>query len=72
LASTAVSADVVDIIAGEMSRNVERAVDRWMAEFESVLMDSSLTSLGRLNAIHEIVENYNSMTGKSGMQSRRQ
>jgi hypothetical protein len=67
MASTAVSADAVDIIAGEISRSVERAVDRWMAEFENVLMDSSLTSLGRLNAIQEILENYNCMTGKSRM-----
>jgi hypothetical protein len=72
MASAAVSADAVDIIAGEISRSVERAVDRWMAEFESVLMDSSLTSLGRLNAIQEIVENYNCMTGKSKMQPQRQ
>ena len=65
MATTAVSADAVDIIAGEISRSVERAVDRWMSEFENVLTDSTLTSLGRLNAIQEIVENYNCMTGRS-------
>jgi hypothetical protein len=70
LATTAVSADAVDIIAGEISRSVERAVDRWMSEFENVLTDSTLTSLGRLNAIQEIVENYNCMTGRS--RTRRQ
>ena len=64
MASIAVDADVVDVIATEMARGVERAVDRWMAQFESVLEDSSLTSLGRLNAIREIVEKYNCVTGK--------
>ena len=70
MATTAVSADAVDIIAGEISRSVECAVDRWMSEFENVLMDSNLTSLGRLNAIQEIVDNYNCMTGRS--RTRRQ
>lgn len=71
MATIAANTDVVNVIATEMSRGVELAVDRWMAEFESVLMDSTLTSLGRLNAVQEIVNGYNCMTGKSRMKIRR-
>jgi hypothetical protein len=65
MASIATHTDVVDVIATEMSRGVERAVDRWMSQINDVLTDDSLTSLGRLNAVREIVERYNCITGKS-------
>ena len=45
MASMAANTDVVNAIATEISRGVERAMDRWMSQFDSVLRDTSLTSL---------------------------
>jgi hypothetical protein len=35
-----------------------------MTQIEAALMDTRLTTLGRLNAVHEIVRNYKLLTGK--------
>jgi len=37
---------------------VDKAVECWMAEFDSVLQDPRLTTLGRLQAIGAVVERY--------------
>jgi len=65
LATTAIRADLVDIIASEMSVGVDRAVECWMSEIEQALTDIHLTSLGRLNAVCEIVNEYKQLTGKA-------
>jgi hypothetical protein len=52
------------VIAEEMARGVQTAVDCWMKQIDSALSDSRLTTLGRLNAVHEIVQNYKLLTGK--------
>ena len=41
-----------------MHEGIERAVDYWMAQIESVLLDPYLTTLGRMDAIKEIVNRY--------------
>jgi hypothetical protein len=70
LASTAVPADIVDAIAGEMAVGVDRAVECWMSEIEQALTDMHLTSLGRLGAVREIVDEYKRLTGKAQLKSR--
>lgn len=62
--------EIVNLIASEMASAVEKAVECWMAEFEGVLADTSLTTLGRLNAVREILENYKSLTGKTQLQAQ--
>jgi hypothetical protein len=62
--ATAVSRDVVDVIAEEMAWGVERAVEYWMSQIEQALTDRELTSLGRLYAVKDVVERYRSLTGK--------
>jgi hypothetical protein len=47
-----------------MAYGVETAVDCWMTQIDSALSDTKLTAPGRLNAIHEIVQNYKLLTGK--------
>lgn len=54
----------ISAIAAEMACGVEAAVERWMAEIEWVLEDNGLTTLGRLNAVREIVDDYKRLTGK--------
>lgn len=76
MASTALSKNVsseniVDVIASEMACGVERAVDCWMAQIEQAVTDVHLTSLGRLNAVREIVRKYKSLTGKMQLTGRK-
>jgi hypothetical protein len=49
---------------------VDKAVECWMAEFDSVLQDPRLTSLGRLQAIGEVVARYKRVTGKDQLRKR--
>lgn len=70
MASTAIPTDLVDAIAGEMAVGVDRAVECWMSEIDQALTDSHLTSLGRLNAVREIVDEYKRLTGKVQLKSR--
>jgi hypothetical protein len=53
-----------------MSVGVERAVECWMAEIEDALTDMHLTSLGRLNAVCDIVNEYKQLTGKTELRDR--
>jgi hypothetical protein len=71
VAATAISTDVIDQIAAEMAIGIERAVECWMSQFEEVLTDGHLTSLGRLNAIRNIVDEYKFSTGKLLLRDRR-
>jgi len=70
LATRAIPTDLVDVIAREMSVGVEHAVECWMAEIEDALTDMHLTSLGRLNAVCEIVNEYKHLTGKAELKDR--
>ena len=63
MATTALNRDLVQIIAEEMAHGVQTAVDCWMTEIALALADTQLTTLGRLNAVREIVENYKNLTG---------
>jgi hypothetical protein len=58
------------VIVREMSVGVDRAVECWMAEIEDALTDMHLTSLGRLNAVCEIVNEYKHLTGKTELKDR--
>ena len=64
MATTALNRDLVRVIAEEMAYGVETAVDCWMTQIDLALTDTHLTTLGRLNAVREIVENYKHLTGK--------
>jgi len=70
MSSVAIPSDIVNVIASEMAAGVDRAVECWMSQIEQALSDVRLTSLGRLNAVHEIVGNYKKLTGKSALAGR--
>jgi len=71
LAAIATSTDVIDLIAAEIAIGVERAVECWMSQIDQVLTDGHLTSLGRLNAIRTLVDEYKFSTGKLQLKDRR-
>ena len=57
--------EFVDAVATEMTAGVHTAVERWMAEIEHAFTDPRLTTLGRVNAVRGILENYKRLTGKT-------
>jgi hypothetical protein len=59
--ASVVTADaLIDAIVMEMSDGIECAVNFWMAQIETALHDPRLTTLGRVNAVQEIVKHYRS------------
>lgn len=71
VATLTVPTDFVEIVAAEMAHGVEIAVERWLAQIELALTDRQLTSLGRLHAVHEILQDYKRLTGKVQLKSTR-
>ena len=71
MATTAVSRDLVRVIAEEMAYGVESAVEHWMSQIDLALTDMHLTTLGRLSAVREIVESYKHLTGKERLDCNR-
>jgi hypothetical protein len=66
-----VATDIVNVIATEMASGVERAVDCWMSQIDEALTDIHLTSLGRLNAVREILDQYKQLTGRAQLKCRK-
>ena len=65
------TSNFVDAVAREMACGVETAVESWMAQIEEAMTDLRLTSLGRLNAVTQILANYKRLTGKEQLQRRK-
>ena len=65
------TSNFVDAVAREMACGVETAVESWMAQIEEAMTDLRLTSLGRLNAVTQILANYKRLTGKQQLQRRK-
>ncbi|MGA8153097.1 MAG: hypothetical protein WB952_19255 [Terriglobales bacterium] len=72
MSSVAIPTDLVNVIAKEMADGVERAVECWMLQIEQALSDVRLTSLGRLNAVHEVIGKYKQLTGKAVLAGRQE
>ena len=70
MATKAPDRDVVVIIAEEMAHGVQNAVDCWMTEIDLALANTQLTTLGRLNAVRQIVQNYKYLTGQEHLDCR--
>jgi hypothetical protein len=68
---TTVSSKLVDVIATEIASGVETAVEYWMAQIDRIFEDTHLTTLGRLNAVADVLERYKRLTGKTQLEWRR-
>ncbi len=64
------SRDFVDVIALEIASKIDVAVESWMAAMEQALNDPTLTTLGRMNAAKQVLDQYKTLTGKQQLQSR--
>ena len=70
MSSVSANVDLVSLLAAEMASGVERAVECWLAQVEGALTDTQLTTLGRLNAVREILDRYKTLTGKAHLEGR--
>jgi hypothetical protein len=67
----ATTEQLVDSIAQEMASGIDTAVECWMSQVDQALTDRRLTTLGRLNAVVEVMNQYKLVTGKSELGCRR-
>ena len=58
MASVATGRELIEAVIDEMHDGIERAVDYWMIQIEDILRDPYLTTLGRMNAVKEVVSRY--------------
>ena len=58
LATVATDRALIEAVVGEMHDGIERAVDFWMTQIQEALQNPRLTTLGRMNAVQEIVNRY--------------
>ena len=65
-----VTENFVRAVAAEMASGVESAVECWLAQVDHALEDGRLTTLGRVNAVKEIVDRYKRLTGKKRLELR--
>jgi hypothetical protein len=70
VATQASERDVVRVIAEEMAHGVQNAVDCWMTEIDLAVTDSTLSTLARLNAVRDIIQNYKHLTGQEDLDCR--
>lgn len=59
MATAATDQALIEVLATEISHGIQKAVSFWMLQIEDALRDPHLTTLGRMNAIREIVNRYN-------------
>jgi len=62
--------EFVSVVAGEIANGVDTAVESWMAQIDGALQDNSLTTLGRMHAVQEILARYKKLTGKRELSCR--
>ncbi len=68
-AKAAAEREFLETIAEQVASCVDEAVERWMAELDSVLQDPHLTTLGRLQAVSAIVARYRHLRGEPELQA---
>lgn len=65
LATLATDHALIEAIAAEMSQGINCAVNFWMARIEDALHDPRLTTLGRMNAVQEVLQQYRRGSGEA-------
>jgi hypothetical protein len=64
MANAVIHKDFIEAVASEIACNVDAAVERWMAEIESVLQNPLLTDEDKIFSMSEMVARYKHTTGK--------
>jgi hypothetical protein len=67
MASRATQTDFVDMVAEEVSSGIDRALGYWLGRIELEVVDRSLTTSQRIDAIESILTEYKVRSGRVGM-----
>lgn len=65
MASRATQTDFVDIVAEEVSSGIDRALGYWLGRIELEVVDRSLTTSQRIDAIENILHEYKVRSGRA-------
>ena len=68
MASVAMQRDFIEAVAAELTLGIDAAVECWMAQLEAVLENPRLTTLGRMQAVREILDRYKLTSGKKQLE----
>jgi hypothetical protein len=69
MATAAITNNFVEVVANEIASGVDRAVECWLAQIDHALADNQLTTMGRLDAIQDVIRKYKNLTGKIQLKS---
>ena len=65
MASRATQTDFVDMVAEEVSLGIDRALGYWLGRIELEVVDRSLTTSQRIDAIENILQEYKVRSGRA-------
>lgn len=71
MATSTLNREFIEAVASEMSNGIQAALECWMGKIERVLDNGALTTLGRLQAVKEIVADYRDMAEETSIEHRR-
>jgi len=65
MANSATERALIEALAEEVSAGIRCGVDFWLTQIEAVFGDKQLTTLGRLQRVRQIVEEYRRTEGEA-------
>jgi hypothetical protein len=65
MANSATERALIEALAEEVSAGIRCGVDFWVSQIEAVFSDKQLTTMGRLQRLRQIVEEYRRMEGET-------
>ena len=71
MVTSAVNREFIEAVAAEMASGIHVAVECWMAKIERALQSRTLTTLGRLQAVQEILTEYKRLADKTDLECHR-
>ena len=63
MATAAADRELIEAVVAEMSAGIDCALEFWMSQIDAVFENNQITTLGRLQAIQEILRTYHRSTG---------
>ena len=65
MVSSTTDREFIQAVAAEMASGIDGAVEHWLGKIDSVLQNSRLTTLGRLQGVQEVLVQYKKLAGKA-------
>ena len=65
MAGSSIRTDFVSMVAEEVSSGIDRALQYWLGRIELEVVDRSLSTAERIDAIEEILTEYKIRSGKA-------